>query len=489
MLGSRLVRHGPCGTCRGVERFVALTHFDALSLAPALLKALRDEGYATPTPIQAKAIPPALAGHDVLGIAQTGTGKTAAFALPTLHHLITHKAAAPVRGPRALVLAPTRELAAQIGESFATYGRHASLKHAVIFGGVGQGPQVQAIRRGADILVATPGRLIDLMDQKLVDLRAVQFFTLDEADRMLDMGFIQPIRRIAKAVPAKRQTMLFSATMPDEIRHLVHELMHTPIEVQVTPTASTVDRIAQSIYWIDRGSKPALLAHMLRDPAVQRAVVFTKTKHGADKVVRKLNAAGLHAAAIHGNKAQSQRTRALDAFRSGRTPVLVATDIAARGLDVDGITHVFNFDLPMEPEAYVHRIGRTARAGASGEAISFCDPEERGLLKAIERLTKAAIQRREIPAELPELPRVAQTTRDEPQRASRGSRGGGAQRRKGQGQRQRSSGERASSSHATEHAGVAVAEPRQVSGGAPRPASPSRHGWPGYRGPSRRGRR
>jgi ATP-dependent RNA helicase RhlE len=465
-----------------------LTQFDALSLAPALLKALRDEGYATPTPIQAKAIPPALAGSDVLGIAQTGTGKTAAFALPTLHQLITHKVVGAARGPRALVLAPTRELAAQIGESFATYGRHTGLRHAVIFGGVGQGPQVQAIRRGADILVATPGRLIDLMEQKLVDLRAVQFLTLDEADRMLDMGFIQPIRRIARAVPAKRQTMLFSATMPDEIRHLVQELMHTPVEVKVTPTASTVDRIAQSIYWIGRGDKPALLAHMLRDPAVRRAVVFTKTKHGADKVVRKLVAAGLHAAAIHGNKAQSQRTRALDAFRSGRTPVLVATDIAARGLDVDGITHVFNFDLPMEPEAYVHRIGRTARAGASGEAISFCDPEERGLLKAIERLTKATIQRREVPAELPELPRVAHASTDEPRRASRGSHGGG-QRRKGQGKRQRSSGERASSSSAGDHAGVAVAEPRHGSDGAPRPASPSRHGWPGYRGPSRRGRR
>ena len=466
-----------------------MTHFDALSLAPALLKALRDEGYATPTPIQAKAIPPSLAGSDVLGIAQTGTGKTAAFALPTLHQLITHKVAGHAKGPRALVLAPTRELAAQIGESFATYGRHTGLKHAVIFGGVGQGPQVQAIRRGADILVATPGRLIDLMEQKLVDLRAVQFLTLDEADRMLDMGFIQPIRRIAKAVPAKRQTMLFSATMPDEIRHLVQELMHAPVEVKVTPTASTVDRIAQSIYWIGRGDKPALLAHMLRDPAVQRAVVFTKTKHGADKVVRKLVAAGLHAAAIHGNKAQSQRTRALDAFRSGRTPVLVATDIAARGLDVDGITHVFNFDLPMEPEAYVHRIGRTARAGASGEAISFCDPEERGLLKAIERLTKATIQRREVPAELPELPRVAHTPRDQPRRASRGSHGGGGPRRKGQGKRQRNSGERASPSHAGDHAGVAVAEPRHGWDGAPRSASPSRHGWPGYRGPSRRGRR
>ncbi|MFM7809976.1 MAG: DEAD/DEAH box helicase, partial [Planctomycetota bacterium] len=315
--------------------------------------------------------------------------------------------AGPVKGPRALVLAPTRELAAQIGESFATYGCHTGLKHAVIFGGVGQGPQVQAIRRGADILVATPGRLIDLMEQKLVDLRSIQFFTLDEADRMLDMGFIQPIRRIAKSVPAKRQTMLFSATMPDEIRHLVHELMHKPVEVAVTPTASTVDRIEQSVYSIERARKAELLAHLLRSTGAARSVVFTKTKHGADKLVRKLRAAGIASDAIHGNKAQNQRTRTLDGFRSGRTPVLVATDIAARGLDVDGITHVFNFDLPMEPEAYVHRIGRTARAGASGVAITFCDAEERGPLKQVAKLTKAVIERRQVPTDLVALPKPA----------------------------------------------------------------------------------
>jgi ATP-dependent RNA helicase RhlE len=463
-----------------------LTQFDSLRLAPALLKALRDEGYATPTPIQAKAIPPALDGHDVLGIAQTGTGKTAAFALPTLHHLLTHQAAGAVKGPRALVLAPTRELAAQIGESFATYGRHTGLKHAVIFGGVGQGPQVQAIRSGAAILVATPGRLIDLMEQKLVDLRGIQFFTLDEADRMLDMGFIQPIRRIARAVPAKRQTMLFSATMPDEIRHLVHELMQKPVEVAVTPTASTVDRIEQSVYSIERARKADLLAHLLRATGAARTVVFTKTKHGADKLVRKLRAAGIASDAIHGNKAQGQRTRALDGFRSGRTPVLVATDIAARGLDVDGITHVFNHDLPMEPEAYVHRIGRTARAGASGVAISFCDDEERGLLKAIEKLTKARIERVPVPADLPALPKSALPQREpRPQHGGHSGGGsGGGRGRKGHGKRQRDRGSHASGGgHGASQGGTAVAE-------APaEPANPARHGWPGYRGPSRRGRR
>ena len=470
-----------------------MTHFDALSLAPALLKAIREEGYSTPTPIQAKAIPPALEGKDVLGIAQTGTGKTAAFALPTLHRLSTQPAHAGIKGPRALILAPTRELAAQIGESFATYGRHVGLRHAVIFGGVGQGPQVQAIRNGAAILVATPGRLIDLMDQRLVDLRGIQFLTLDEADRMLDMGFIEPIRRIAAAVPAKRQTMLFSATMPPEIRKLANSLLNQAVEVAVTPTSSTVERIDQCLYAIERARKVDLLAHLLREDAVKRAVVFTKTKHGADKVVKRLRAAGIPSDAIHGNKAQSQRTKALDAFRSGRTPVLVATDIAARGLDVDGITHVFNFDLPMEPEAYVHRIGRTARAGASGVAISFCDNEERGLLKAIEKLTKANIERRPLPTDMAVLPKPAASEhRGAPAHGgSRGGHGGGghggqrggkpAGKRGGkpQGSRGGSHGERGQSASAG--GGTAVAE-------APAAAQPSRHNWPGYRGTTRRGR-
>ncbi|MFZ4723251.1 MAG: DEAD/DEAH box helicase [Phycisphaerales bacterium] len=481
--------------------------FDDLTLAPSLLKALHEEGYATPTPIQAKAIPPALEGKDVLGIAQTGTGKTAAFSLPTLHRLCSQPATPGIKGPRALVLAPTRELAAQIGESFNNYGRHTGLRTAVIFGGVGQGPQVQAIRSGAAILVATPGRLIDLMDQKLVDLRGIQFFTLDEADRMLDMGFIEPIRRIAKAVPQKRQTMLFSATMPTEIRGLANSLLHQAVEVSVTPAATTVERIAQCVYSIERGRKVDLLAHLLRDPAAKRSVVFTKTKHGADKVVRRLRAAGIASDAIHGNKAQNQRTRTLDGFRSGRTPVLVATDIAARGLDVDGITHVFNFDLPMEPEAYVHRIGRTARAGASGVAITFCDDEERGLLKQVEKLTKANIERKQVPADLVALPKPAAGKggpTHQPHGGGRGSQpsgghggghGGGGRGGKKRGGR----GGKPSGKHGGHHGGShgggnTSAQPAHAGGGDASPVSsadkpaPARHNWPGYRGPSRRGR-
>jgi ATP-dependent RNA helicase RhlE len=477
--------------------------FDDLTLAPSLLKAIHEEGYTTPTPIQAKAIPPALEGKDVLGIAQTGTGKTAAFSLPTLHRLCSQPAVPGIKGPRALVLAPTRELAAQIGESFNSYGRHTGLRTAVIFGGVGQGPQVQAIRSGAAILVATPGRLIDLMDQKLVDLRGIQFFTLDEADRMLDMGFIEPIRRIAKAVPQKRQTMLFSATMPTEIRGLANSLLSHAVEVSVTPAATTVERIAQCVYSIERGRKVDLLAHLLRDAAVQRSVVFTKTKHGADKVVRRLRAAGIASDAIHGNKAQNQRTRTLDSFRSGRTPVLVATDIAARGLDVDGITHVFNFDLPMEPEAYVHRIGRTARAGASGVAITFCDDEERGLLKQVEKLTKANIERKQVPADLVALPKPAAGKggpTHQPQGGGRGSQpsgghGGGRGGKTRGGRGGKPAGKRGGHHGGSHGGGNASAQPAHAGGGgeavpassAGKPA-PVRHNWPGYRGPSRRGR-
>ncbi len=374
-----------------------MLNFSALNLSAPLLRALTDEGYTIPTPIQAKAIPPALEGRDLLGCAQTGTGKTAAFALPILHRL----GAAPIdksrRGPatpRALILSPTRELAGQIGESFSAYGRHTVLANTVIFGGVSQFHQVRALKNGVDILVATPGRLMDLMEQRLVNLSAVSIFVLDEADRMLDMGFINPIRRIAAALPkppAPRQTMLFSATMPREIVHLAESLLRDPVRVAVTPVASTAALIEQMVYMVPRERKQALLEHMLREPGVARALVFTRTKHGADKVSKRLRHAGVTVDAIHGNKAQNARTRALDGFRSGRSRVLVATDVAARGLDVDGVTHVFNFDLPDEPEAYVHRIGRTGRAGAAGIAISFCDHEQRVQLRDIERLTGKAI--------------------------------------------------------------------------------------------------
>ena len=378
--------------------------FKALKLNPTILQALADEGYETPTPIQAKAIPPILEGRDLLGCAQTGTGKTAAFALPIIQRLAEmpiDKTARGAKHPRALILSPTRELAAQIGESFATYGRHAGLSHTVIYGGVSQFHQTKAIHRGVDILVATPGRLIDLMEQRIVTLKDVKIFVLDEADRMLDMGFIQPIRRIASQLQKPRQTLLFSATMPKEIMHLADSMMHDPVKVAVTPVASLVPLIEQRLYMVPMRQKMALLEYILADKAVERVLVFTKTKHGADRVCKNLGHDGVPSVAIHGNKAQNYRTRALDGFRAGKTRVLVATDVAARGLDVDDITHVINFDLPMEPEAYVHRIGRTGRAGATGIAISFCDGHERDMLRQIQKLTGKQIPVLQVPSDMP----------------------------------------------------------------------------------------
>ncbi len=380
--------------------------FSSLSLAQPLLAALSEQGYTSPTPIQAQAIPHALAGRDLLGCAQTGTGKTAAFALPILHRLLSQPRDTTRRGPvlpRALILSPTRELATQIADSFRVYGRHSGLTTAVIFGGVSQMHQERALRRGVDIVVATPGRLIDLLEQRIADLSGVNTFVLDEADRMLDMGFIKPIRRIAALVPTTRQTMLFSATLPREIMSLAESLLRDPARVSVSRAPAAEPRIEQSLYMVPRERKQHLLTHLLDAGSIERAVVFTKTKHGADRVAKRLHAGGIHAVAIHGNKAQNQRTRALEAFRAGRARVLVATDVAARGLDVDGITHVFNYDLPMEPEAYVHRIGRTGRAGASGIAVSFCDAEERDLLRAVERTTGKRIPTVDLPV-LPELP-------------------------------------------------------------------------------------
>ena len=365
--------------------------FAELGLAQPILRALVSEAYETATPIQAQAIPPALARRDLLGCAQTGTGKTAAFALPILHRLAAAPASANGAKPRALVLCPTRELATQIGQSFATYGKHLALRSAIIFGGVNQNPQVQAIRRGVDILVATPGRLLDLMNQNLVDLTKIEVLVLDEADRMLDMGFIHDIRRIVAKLRTERQTMLFSATMPTEVRRLAEMFLKNPAVVQVAPVASTADAIEQSVYFVPRRSKAALLAHLYDHLSMARTIVFTRTKHGADRVVRHLHSRGIRSEAIHGNKSQNARQRALENFRSSKTPVLVATDIASRGIDVDGITHVVNYDLTDEPETYVHRIGRTARAGASGIALSFCDPEEVPNLKAIERLIRKPI--------------------------------------------------------------------------------------------------
>lgn len=361
--------------------------FQDLALIDPIRRALSEEGYAAPTPIQAQAVPHLLAGRDLLGIAQTGTGKTAAFALPILQRLVAGNSPALARKTaRCLVLTPTRELALQIRDSFKAYGRHLGLRATVIFGGVGQEPQVATMTRGVDILVATPGRLLDLIGQGHIRLDRVETFVLDEADRMLDMGFIRDVRKIVAMLPSRRQTLLFSATMPPDIARLAAAILNAPVRVEVTPAASTVERTDQLVMFVERADKRALLCAILRDPALSRVLVFIRTKHTANRLAEQLVRAGFGAEAIHGNKSQSARQRALEDFRSGAVRVLVATDIAARGIDIDAISHVVNYELPNVPETYVHRIGRTARAGATGAAISLCDTEERAYLKDIERL-------------------------------------------------------------------------------------------------------
>jgi ATP-dependent RNA helicase RhlE len=362
--------------------------FSTLGVAEPLLRALAAENYTQPTPIQVQTIPLLLAGRDVLGIAQTGTGKTAAFGLPLLQKLAEDRKPAGAQGARALILAPTRELAIQISQSLKIYGKHYGLKQAVVLGGVSQHSQVSAMRGGVDILVATPGRLLDLLKQKLIRLDGVSTLIVDEADRMLDMGFIRDVRRIVGALPRARQSMLFSATMPDDVVHLAHEMLRDPVRVDISPPTLTADRIEQRVFFVATPDKRALLSNLLRDPALSRIIVFTRTKHGANKVADHLGRDGYTAEAIHGNKSQNARQRALEKFRSGEARILVATDIAARGIDIDGISHVVNFELPNESESYVHRIGRTARAGAEGIAISFCDATERGYLRDIEKLVK-----------------------------------------------------------------------------------------------------
>ncbi|MCJ2077456.1 DEAD/DEAH box helicase [Methylobacterium sp. E-016] len=368
-----------------------MTQFTDFGLAQPVLKALEEAGYHTPTPIQSQAIRPAMEGRDLCGIAQTGTGKTAAFALPILHRLSLEKRHAPRRGCRVLVLSPTRELANQIAESFSDYGRHLPLTNTVVFGGVTIGRQERALAPGVDILVATPGRLIDLVDRRSLTLEGVEILVLDEADQMLDLGFIHALKRIVKMLPAKRQSLFFSATMPKNIAGLADQYLRDPVQVAVTPVATTAERVEQQVIFAHTGAKQALLAHILRDPKIERVLVFTRTKHGADRVVRGLEKVGTAASAIHGNKSQPQRERALAAFKDGQCRVLVATDIAARGIDVEAVSHVVNFDLPNVPESYVHRIGRTARAGADGLAISFCNDEEKAYLRDIERITRQRI--------------------------------------------------------------------------------------------------
>jgi ATP-dependent RNA helicase RhlE len=370
--------------------------FDDLGLIEPLARAVREQGYERPTPIQARAIPHLLQGRDLLGLAQTGTGKTAAFALPILQRLAAnppaptggHRGGRPIR---VLILTPTRELASQIADSFDTYGKFLRLRTVVIFGGVGMEPQKQALRVGMDVLVATPGRLLDLAGQGLLHLPGLEVFVLDEADRMLDMGFIHDVRRVIRLLPERRQTLFFSATMPPEAQALADQLLKDPVRVAVAPVSATADKVDQELAYVDKGDKRALLVELLHDTGMKRVLVFSRTKHGANKIAEHLVKAGVGAEAIHGNKSQSARERALAHFKGGQVRVLVATDIAARGIDIDDITHVVNFDLPEVPEQYVHRIGRTARAGASGYAVSFCDADERELLVAIERLIRQQI--------------------------------------------------------------------------------------------------
>lgn len=359
--------------------------FHDLELIPPLLKAVEKAGYTAPSPIQQKAIRPVLAGRDLLGCAQTGTGKTAAFALPILQRLAASRPAQ--RRVRALILTPTRELALQIDESFAEYGRYLPLRHAVVFGGVGQGPQVAALEHGVDILVACPGRLNDLIGQGFADLGSVEIFVLDEADRMLDMGFVNDVKKVIRQLPQKRQTLMFSATMPTEIEQLAESILRDAVEVKVDPVSSTVDKIEQSLYYVSKADKPALLAKLVGQDTVKNALVFSRTKHGADRIARILNKAGVPAAAIHGNKSQNARVAALESFKAGRIKALVATDIAARGIDIRNLDMVVNYDMPDVAETYVHRIGRTGRAGNSGTAVTFCMQEEKAMLRAVQRLT------------------------------------------------------------------------------------------------------
>jgi superfamily II DNA/RNA helicase len=417
-----------------------LTPFQEFGLSEPILRALSDEKYVTPTPIQSQTIPLLLAGRDLIGIAQTGTGKTAAFALPILHRLCATPVRLERKSCRVLVLSPTRELSAQILDSFKAYGRHLRIQATLAIGGVPMGRQVRSLMGGVDVLVATPGRLLDLVQSNGLRLDRVETFVLDEADRMLDMGFIRDIKKIITKLPPKRQTLLFSATMPQAIAELAGQMLKDPAQVAVTPVASTVERIAQRVVHVDRGAKSALLADLLRSEPVNRALVFTRTKHGADKVVRGLIQSGIAAEAIHGNKSQGQRERVLAAFREGRVRTLVATDIAARGIDVEGISHVINFDLPNEPESYVHRIGRTARAGAEGVAISFCSGDETAYLRAIEKLIRLSIPATGQASQAPHRPAGQQPRHANGHRHGQGrprhsaSRGGGGGRNGNHGQ-------------------------------------------------------
>jgi len=407
--------------------------FTELGLAEPILKALAAKNYATPTPIQQKAIPVLLEGRDLCGIAQTGTGKTAAFALPSLDHFARNPKQTPLNGCRMLVLSPTRELAAQIAQSFRDYGRFLKLSVEVVFGGVPINRQIKALSRGVDVVVATPGRLLDLLDQRAFTIKDTEIFVLDEADQMMDMGFIHPLRRIAKLLPKERQNLFFSATMPKEIEALAAQFLNDPVKVSVAPQSTTAERVLQRASFVNQAEKQALLTLTVKNEPIDRALIFTRTKHGADRVVRFLEGAGIQAVAIHGNKSQAQRTTALQAFRHGHVKLLVATDIAARGIDVSGVSHVINFELPNVPEQYVHRIGRTARAGAEGIAISFVADDERPYLKAIERTAKVKLEIVPLPENFMEavrnLPKPAPPRKGKPQTSEQQAKRADGQRR------------------------------------------------------------
>ena len=430
------VRETTVGTTVGKTRVI--DDFESLGVGGTFRRALGDKGYTQPTPIQSQAIPQLLQGKDLLGIAQTGTGKTAAFALPLLQRLEEQNSPPKPRRPRALVLAPTRELALQIHEELTSLGRYTKLRHVFIIGGVSQNPQIKGLALGLDVLVATPGRLLDLAGQRHVDLSEVSVLVLDEADRLLDMGFIRDVKRIVALTPKTRQSLLFSATMPKEVAALARELLKDPVRVDVSPKQMTVKEIDQRVVMVDNSDKQRMLEHLLRDDEVSRAIVFTRTKHGANKVARKLENAGIGAEAIHGNKSQNARQRALSNFKNGDAWVLVATDIAARGIDIDAVSHVFNYELPHEPESYVHRIGRTARAGATGAAWSLVDPSERSRLRAVERLIKFSPA--EVPVDLPPRDPAEQRPVSRPRPESSGPPAGnqrpGAQRRRRRRRRQ-----------------------------------------------------
>jgi len=404
---------------------VTVSSFAELGLAEPLLRALKDARYSTPTPIQQRAIPLLLEGMDLLGIAQTGTGKTAAFTLPLLQNLQEDSITASPRSTRALILAPTRELALQISDSIKTYGRHLRMRQVVVMGGVGSRPQIEALRRGVDILVATPGRLLDLVNQRHVDLGSCEYLVIDEADRMFDMGFIRDVRKIVAKLPDERQTLLFSATMPAEVAKLAGEILYEPERVEIATKTVAVEAIEQHVHHLASTTKRDHLAKLLEAPDMAKVIVFTRTKRGADQVVKRLARDGVAAEAMHGNKSQSARQRALENFRTGRSRVLVATDIAARGIDVDDVTHVINYELPHEPESYVHRIGRTARAGAAGIAISFCDSSERPQLRAIERLIKRSLS---VVGDMPVLAVASVAKKDKD--AARGPASGARKRRR-----------------------------------------------------------